>query len=299
MLINLIYKIIILVGNNRKKIKPILILIAPFILLFSNKKYPKINNQFLVHTQNIFNDLLLKKPVDFPKKAPHETICIVIPPEYKKFSYTIQNITKYISIRTRAIKVTNKNIKQHFYLKIFLRPSNSSYLEVSPLSTTYCDLNFLVLFKHFIQVRLKWLSLDSFFRVQFENAISVTLNNSPEGYSDLMKILRYCMNPVSFTRSNFYYIPLSNSYLHPASLFLFVFVIIAISLFNTDFNLNPASIVILSILFYFCPLVFIWILRLNQIALYMIPFSAINIKYTFIYSLISYFIILYQYFFRY
>lgn len=284
MLVNLAQKLLPKIIRNEDRIRILLLVLAPFLLLFPPNEYDFDTDGFLYGKQDVSFRLLSNKPLDFEKLPPHETICIVLDKENKNNQF-IKEMVKYLSLRTRTVLITEQDIKELFFLNLYIKFDSCESVKLHPFRNFQPNLDLLTLaIKHFGATNT--FSFKDLFGRAFDNSINIFLKDELSSYIKLLKILRYCMNVDSFKRVNYYYIPLASGFIKAEPFCLFVVAMIIVMSFDLTFTLDPLKLVCISFLYYIFPPSFMFLYESRDMALYTIVFCAINFKFAFLFCLL-------------
>jgi hypothetical protein len=268
-------------------IRKILVFTGPLFLYFQKHSFDSMSFESL-QAQLIFDQKneFLEKPEKFIEKPPYETIFIKFKGS-EDFEAKLNDFILRLKVKTRSVKISREDSKEHYFIKIYLTEDDSNHHEVFPLSNYHTNTEIAFLTRSLFKTKLSFRFSDLFYK-PFENSIHLTVKNNLQTTLKICNLIRYFSNLYSHFYGLYHYVPLTKKFIKAESLAIFIFYVISITAFNLKLQFNLISTILVGISFVLTPLTCLFAVNLNQKPVLMFMFLAINIKFAFVYALICY-----------
>lgn len=289
MAINSVLPIFRFINSNKIYIRRTLLILAFASLFINRKSYNLSSKESLFDQLGLSTALLFDvKEIEYDDNPPHETIMVCIDGD-SDFENILTSYIKRIKIRGKSIIFENKDVKENYFLKIFIKKSNKSNIVINPLKKFQpnTDIHYLAL--KIFEPKTEYRLLDTL-NNNIENRIQINLQmNEIEKFCIL---LRLYMNIESYMYGGYYYIPIGRMIISAESLYIFIILTLTISSLECNIDYNAFYICLIAVLYNYFPFICLLFLSKKYCLLFGLIFSTLNFRFAFLYSLIIYSIFL-------
>lgn len=270
--------------------KVVLILFIP-LLLMKPQSYELMSKESLYPQIGDSESLLFtEKEVEYKRNSPHETILICLN-NNNYFDDLLKSYIKKIYIRGKTVLFSNTDLNENYFLKIFIKESNITNISIFPMRKYQPNSDIFYLALEFFKSKNEINFKDIFYN-KIENAIFINLENNQNDIKNFCLLLRLYMNIESYMYGIYYYVPYGNVLIRAEPFYFFILGVLILSIYDIELDLNPFKIVIVCIIYDFCPLICFMFLDVKYCFIFGFVFSVLNFRFGFLYCILIYLIML-------
>ena len=289
MLFTITTKALAFLNKNKLLLKRILLCLAPFFLKFNkdpfkSMSFESLSSHFVFNPSNEFQ----KESQPYDSKPSNQTIFIKLDGS-EEFELRVRDRISRLKVRSKSIIISRNNSNDHYFIKIYLKENSKNSYNVYPLINYQPNSEIAFLTRSLFPSKLMFSFRDLFYK-PFENSIELHLENNYSSIIKLCTLIRYFSNIYSHYYGIYYYIPLSHDLIRAESLAKFIFITLAILLFNLNTKFNTLFVFSISFLYLMAPFTCIFFIKSRIKAVFLITFSVLNLKFGFLFALFCYFI---------
>ncbi|ORD96018.1 hypothetical protein HERIO_2007 [Hepatospora eriocheir] len=275
MIVNVLRENLYKVKKYKRIITIILLLVSFYFIIPSFNPHKLMSFESCYDLLKVDDTLTQSINTKFEEMLPNDTILIVTN-DLEFFDYHISKL----KIRTKYIKIVNRDDNKSYFLKIFINRSHTSQVRVNLWS-------FMVITEVlYVAKAIFNIGFDiNPFKITnvWENRIYLNLS-----YADTRKFL-FFLRVMSNFHSHYYglyfYLPLKDSIIKGDNLGIYCGIMTLVHFFEMNNNINPLSLLMDLIIFKKCPFAFILYYVKNKAAYYSILLMITNLKFAFFYNL--------------
>lgn len=180
--------------------------------------YPRISYHEFYSSESLFGfqsisrtALLSAQPNEFSDELrnspPFKTIAVIV--NNNELLAKIKNSILFLKLKTKNIKIINKNDYAGYFTTIEIRKTDESRVEIHPLRNYQPNSDLLHIAAGVFKPTLVF-NISDLFISKFENKIEIALSGDDQSMLDFVKLLHYLMNITSLVWGTYFYVPLGD-----------------------------------------------------------------------------------------